>query len=213
MSTRNLKSELEALLFVSDEPASTEVLAAIVEVDPAEVRSHLEALQKEYEQAERGFLVRQVAGGWRLLSNPAYHEPIERFVLSWDTRKLSQAALEALAVIAYRQPVTRGAVNAIRGVNSEAVMGSLLEKGLIREVGRQKSLGSAILYGTSNTFLEKFGLADLDQLPPFEQFAPQESVQDAIRERLDATLPVNDELSVEREFDVVDNEIEIETDG
>jgi len=104
--------------------------------------------------------------------------------LSWDTRRLSQAALEALAVVAYHQPVTRAGVNAVRGVNSEGVIASLVEKGLVRELGRDKNAGNAILYGTTRTFLEKFGLKDLSELPPLDEFAPDAETEIAIRDRL-----------------------------
>jgi segregation and condensation protein B len=113
-------------------------------------------------------------------------EPLPQMVLSWDTRRLSQAALEALAVIAYHQPVTRQGVNAVRGVNSEGVMSSLVEKGLVREVGRDRNQGNAVLYGTTRTFLEKFGLKDLAELPPLAEFAPDAVTEQAIRERLTA---------------------------
>jgi segregation and condensation protein B len=111
---------------------------------------------------------------------------IEKMVLSWDTRRLSQAALEALSVIAYHQPVTRQGVNAVRGVNSEAVLSSLVEKGLVREVGRESAQGNAVLYGTTRTFLEKFGLKGLDELPPLAEFAPDAATETAIRDRLNA---------------------------
>ena len=137
-------------------------------------------------EENRGFQLREVAGGWRMYTHPAYHSYVEEYVLSWDTRRLSQAALEALAVIAYHQPVTRQGVNAIRGVNSEAVISSLIEKGLVREAGRDKNTGNAILYGTTRAFLERFGLKDLAELPPLEDFAPDPDSQRAIRERLNA---------------------------
>ena len=130
--------------------------------------------------------MREVAGGWRLYTHPAHHDVVETYVLSWDTRRLSQAALEALAVIAYHQPVTRAGVNAVRGVNSEAVLSSLVEKGLVREVGRDRESGNAILYGTTRTFLEKFGLKDLAELPPLEEFSPDSDTERAIRDRLSA---------------------------
>ncbi len=135
-------------------------------------------------EQERGFQLREVAGGWRLYTHPAHHDVIEQYVLSWDTRRLSQAALEALAVVAYHQPVTRAGINAVRGVNSEGVIASLVEKGLVREVGRDKNQGNAILYGTTRTFLEKFGLKDLGELPPLEEFAPDATTERAIRDRL-----------------------------
>jgi segregation and condensation protein B len=183
-SSRGLAGSVEALLFVSDEPVSAARLARVLDAAPGEVEVVLAELAEEYREQERGFQLREVAGGWRLYTHPAHHEVIEQYVLSWDTRKLSQAALEALAVIAYHQPVTRGGVNAVRGVNSEGVIASLMEKGLVREAGRDKNQGNAILYGTTRNFLEKFGLKDLAELPPIAEFAPDAETEDAIRDRL-----------------------------
>ncbi|MDO8847955.1 MAG: SMC-Scp complex subunit ScpB [Coriobacteriia bacterium] len=177
---------IEALLFVSDEPVPAGRLAKVLDVGQGEVESTLTLLAAEYAEENRGFQLREVAGGWRLYTHPAYHGYVEEYVLSWDTRRLSQAALEALAVIAYHQPVTRQGVNAVRGVNSEAVISSLIEKGLVREAGRDKNTGNAILYGTTRTFLERFGLKDLSELPPLEDFAPDPDSERAIRERLNA---------------------------
>ena len=135
-------------------------------------------------EANRGFQLREVAGGWRLFTHPAYHDVVEAYVLSWDTQKLSQAALETLAVIAYHQPVTREVVKGIRGVNSDGVIASLVDKGLVRELGRDPQRGQAIIYGTTNAFLEKFGLRSTRDLPDLEQFAPDEQSRQFIRERL-----------------------------
>lgn len=181
-----LRGPVEALLFVTDEPISVSRMAKVLEATERDVAETLRTLQAEYAAEERGFQLREVAGGWRMYTHPAYHEQVERLVMSWDTRRLSQSALEALAVIAYRQPVSRQGVNAIRGVNSEAVIASLMEKGLVREVGRDKDSGNAILYGTTQAFLERFGLKDLSKLPPLEEFAPDPSTERAIRERLSA---------------------------
>jgi len=181
-----LRGAIEALLFVADEPLSASKIAKVLEADSGEVRSALEELAEQSRDAERGIQLREVAGGWRFYTHPAYHDLIERFVLSWDTRRLSQAALEALAVIAYHQPVTRAGVNSVRGVNSDAVIASLMEKGLVREVGRDRESGNAILYGTTRTFLEKFGLKDLAELPPLEEFSPDSDTERAIRDRLSA---------------------------
>ena len=178
-----VRGAVEALLFVSDEPVSAARLARILEAAPGEVESVLAELAEEDRSQERGFQLREVSGGWRLYTHPAHHDVIEQYVLSWDTRRLSQAALEALAVIAYHQPVTRSGVNAVRGVNSEGVIASLMEKGLVREVGRDRNQGNAILYAT-NTFLEKFGLKDIGELPPLEEFAPDSETEAAIRDRL-----------------------------
>lgn len=184
MSMNNLQSALEALLFVSDEPVSGAKLAEVLNTSSGDIDSTLVEMAQQYREEERGFQLREVAGGWRLFTHPAYHELIEEYVLSWDTRRLSQAALEALAVIAYNQPVTRNGVNAIRGVNSEGVISSLVEKGLVREAGRDKNQGNAILYATTRTFLEKFGLKDLQDLPPLEDFAPDDATQNVIKKRL-----------------------------
>jgi len=180
----DLRGPLEALLFVSDEPVSAARLAKVLEASPGAVESALANMAEEYRETERGFQLREVAGGWRFYTHPAYHGVIESYVLSWDTRRLSQAALEALAVVAYHQPVSRQGINAVRGVNSEGVVASLVEKSLVREIGRDKNAGNAILYGTTRTFLEKFGLKDLTELPPIEEFAPDSETEAAIRERL-----------------------------
>jgi segregation and condensation protein B len=184
MAETLLRGVIEALLFVSDEPLTPRKIAHIIGEPEGEVTTTLRALEREYADADRGFQVRSVAGGWRLYTHPAYHEYIEELVLSWDTRRLSQASLEALAVVAYHQPVTRGGINAVRGVNSEAVVASLVEKGLIKEVGRDPEAGNAMLFGTTRTFLEKFGLGDIGDLPPLEEFAPDATTEKAIRERL-----------------------------
>jgi segregation and condensation protein B len=179
-----LEGAVEALLFVSDEPVSAATLAKMLDRTPTEIDTVLSSLATRFEEEERGIQLREVASGWRLYSHPAFHDLIERYVVSWDTRSLSQAALEALAVIAYHQPTTRAGVNGIRGVNSDAVISSLVEKGLVREAGRDSGPGNAILYATTRTFLEKFGLKSLRDLPPLEDFAPDEESKKYIRARL-----------------------------
>lgn len=195
MADNELRGIVEALLFVSDEPVTPERLAKAIDRPVKKVEAVLHELAEEYRMQERGWQLREVAGGWRLSTHPACHPYVERFVLSWDTRRLSQAALEALAVIAYHQPVSRQGVNAVRGVNSEGVMASLMEKGLVREVGRDRDAGNAILFGTTRLFLEKFGLKDLTELPPLEDFAPDAETEQTIRERLYAVegMPADDE--------------------
>lgn len=182
----SLSGAIEALLFVSDEPVAASRIARILETGDAEVTKSLQKLAEEYQTSDRGFQLREVAGGWRFFTHPAYHDVIESYVLSWDTRRLSQAALETLAVVAYHQPVTRGGINAVRGVNSEGVLASLVDKGLVRDVGRDPAAGNAIIYGTTRTFLEKFGLKDIADLPPIEEFAPDAATERAIRDRLTA---------------------------
>ncbi|MBY4798022.1 SMC-Scp complex subunit ScpB [Collinsella sp. AGMB00827] len=200
------RSALESLLLVSGDPVSATSLAAALDMPPGEVSSLLAELKVEYEEANRGIQLREVAGGWRLFTHPAHHDLVESFILSWDTQRLSQAALEALAVIAYHQPVTREMVKGIRGVNSDGVISSLAEKGLIREIGRDTQRGGAIIYGTTNAFLETFGLRSIAELPDLEQFAPDEEARQFIRERLSgrsiqSTLEETEvELQEEREL-------------
>lgn len=184
LENNDLKGALEALLLVSSDPVSASALAQALEIAPGEAASLLAELKVEYEEANRGFQLREVAGGWRLFTHPAYHDVVEAYVLSWDTQKLSQAALETLAVIAYHQPVTRETVKGIRGVNSDGVISSLVDKGLVREMGRDPQRNQAITYGTTNAFLEKFGLRSTKDLPDLEQFAPDEQARQFIRERL-----------------------------
>lgn len=180
----SLTGAIEACLLVTNDPVSAVDLAAVLGATPGEVSEALAVLSVEYSEANRGFQLREVAGGWRLYTHPAYHEQVERYILSWDTHKLSQAGLETLAVIAYHQPVTREGVRGVRGVNSDGVISSLVDKGLVRELGRDRDHGQAILYGTTQAFLERFGLKSLRELPPLEDFAPDEESKRFIRERL-----------------------------
>lgn len=212
LEANSLKGALEALLLVSSDPVSAPALAGALDIGPGECASLLAELKVEYEEANRGFQLREVAGGWRLFTHPAYHDVVEAYVLSWDTQKLSQAALETLAVIAYHQPVTRELVKGIRGVNSDGVIASLVDKGLVRELGRDPERGQAIIYGTTNAFLEKFGLRSTRDLPDLEQFAPDEQSRQFIRERLSgrsiqSTLEEQaDDLDEEREL--IDTDVE-----
>lgn len=206
LDSSSLKGALEAMLLVSSDPVSASALASILSITPGECASLLAELQVEYQEKNRGIQLREVAGGWRLFTHPAFHEQVEALVLSWDTQRLSQAALETLAVIAYHQPVTREMVKGIRGVNSDGVISSLVDKGLVRELGRDPQHGQAIIYGTTSAFLEKFGLRSTKDLPDLEQFAPDEQSRQFIRERLSgrsiqSTLEeTDDDLEEEREL-------------
>ena len=204
LESGSLKGALEAMLLVSSDPVSASSLASALGIAPGEAASLLAELKVEYEEAERGFQLREVAGGWRLFTHPAYHDQVEALVLSWDTQKLSQAALETLAVIAYHQPVTRETVKGIRGVNSDGVISSLVDKGLVREMGRDPQRGQAIIYGTTTAFLEKFGLRSTRDLPDLEQFAPDERLSGrTIQSTLEET---DDKLAEERELIDLDDE-------
>ena len=209
LDASSVKPALEAMLLVSGDPVSASDLARVLGMTPGEVASALAELAAEYSDANRGFQLREVAGGWRMFTHPAYHDQVEALVLSWDTRKLSQAALEALAVVAYHQPVTREGVKAVRGVNSDGVISAHVDKGLVREVGRAADKGQAILYGTTQAFLEKCGLRSLRELPDLEQFAPDEESRKFIRERLSGR---SIESTLEDAADDLDEERELEGD-
>ena len=198
-----LKGALEALLLVSSDPVSATTLAGALGAAPGEVDAALTELAAEYGDANRGFQLREVAGGWRLYTHPAYHDQVEALVMSWDARRLSQAALETLAVVAYHQPVTRDGVRAIRGVNSDGVISSLVDKGLVREAGRDPKRPQAMRYATTQAFLERFGLKSLRDLPDLEQFAPDEQSRQFIRERLSGR---SIESTLEEASDDVDEE-------
>ena len=191
-----LEGALEALLFVTDEPVEAFALARMLEVDVSEVQNTLAGLRQRYEREARGIQLREVSGGWRLYTHPAYHELIEKYVLSWDTRRMSQAALEVLAIVAYGQPITRAQIASVRGVVSDGPVNTLVERGLVREAGTADSPGNPILYATTRLFLEKYGLRMPSDLPPLEDFAPDEKTAALIRERLGAA-PEPDRVTIE----------------
>ncbi|MGW3914263.1 SMC-Scp complex subunit ScpB [Streptomyces sp. NPDC005070] len=168
----DLGAALEAVLMVVDEPATEEHLAKILERPRRQVADALRALADEYTVQGRGFELRLIAGGWRFYSRPAYASAVERFVLDGQQARLTQAALETLAVVAYRQPVSRSRVSAVRGVNCDGVMRTLLQRGLVEEAGTEPETG-AILYTTTNYFLERMGLRGLDELPELAPFLPE----------------------------------------
>ena len=181
-----LPGAIEAMLFVTDEPVGVIELADMLEADPKLVEQALMDLREKLEREQRGIQLREVAGGWRLYTHPAYHSLVEKYVLSWDTRKLSQAAMETLAIVAYLQPCTRAGVASVRGVNSDSSINSLVEKGLIREAGQADAPGNPTLYATTRGFLEKFGLRSVSDLPDLDEFAPDDATRQLIRERLSA---------------------------
>lgn len=181
-----LSGAIEAMLFVTDEPVGVIELADMLEADPKLVEQALVGLREKLEREQRGIQLREVAGGWRLYTHPAYHDLVEKYVLSWDTRKLSQAAMETLAIVAYLQPCTRAGVASVRGVNSDSSINSLVEKGLIREAGQADAPGNPTLYATTRGFLEKFGLRSVSDLPDLDEFAPDDATRQLIRERLSA---------------------------
>jgi segregation and condensation protein B len=158
--------DLEALLFVSDEPVASVVLAQALELERREVDELCDELARSYEERGAGLMLRNVAGGWRLTTNPDAADAVERYVLSSRHTRLTKAALETLAIVAFKQPVTRHQISAIRGVNSEGVLRALIDRGLVAEVGREEGPGRPMLYGTTPEFLERLGLPSLASLPP-----------------------------------------------
>ena len=179
MSEEELNKALEAILMVVDEPISELILAQITEIPTEIVTSALKKLAQSYEDQGRGFQLREVAGGWRFYSHPDQAPLVEKFVLDGQQSRLTQAALETLAVIAYRQPVSRARVSAIRGVNVEAVMKTLFTRGLVEEQGMEHETG-AILYGTTSYFLEKIGVRGLEDLPDLAPFLPDLDALDEV---------------------------------
>ena len=164
---------LEAILLVVDEPVAENLLAQALDQPTARITAALGQLAAEYEGEDRGFELRRAAGGWRLYTRSRYAGYVERFVLDGQSVRLTQAALETLAVVAYKQPVTRSRISAIRGVNCDGVIRTLVTRGLIEECGSEPDTG-AHLYRTTSLFLEKLGLDTVEQLPPLAPFLPDE---------------------------------------
>lgn len=168
-----LRAGLEAILLVVDEPVAEVTLAQVLERPSREVAEALRELSAEYTAEGRGFDLREVAGGWRLYTRAGCAAVVERFVRDGQQARLTQAALETLAVVAYRQPVSRARVAAVRGVNSDGVMRTLAARGLVEEAGTDPE-SQAVLYRTSSYFLERLGLRSLDELPALAPFLPDD---------------------------------------
>lgn len=177
----SLRAALEALLMVAEEPMTSSTLATLTRTPQETVVTTLHDLAQEYEVQERGFDLRELAGGWRFWTRDNCAQVVERFVLDGQHGRLSQAGLETLAVVAYRQPVTRARISAIRGVNVDGVVRTLVTRGLIEETGHDHETG-AHLYQTTNYFLERLGLKSLEELPPIAAHLP---MPDNVEEVLD----------------------------
>lgn len=170
MFCQETKAILECLLFVSKEPLTVPTMAQILEIPERDVRELMAELQDEYNQDGRGIKIEIVAHGYRFSTRPEYASYIEKLYKPQNTHGLSKAALETLAIVAYRQPVTRAAIEAIRGVKVDSALGTLMDKNLVREVGRKEAPGRPILFGTTPAFLKYFGLRDLNELPAPDEF-------------------------------------------
>ena len=175
------RAAIEAVLMVVDEPVTEMALASALGLPVEDVLEHLHGLATEYDQSNRGFAIKGIAGGWRVYSRSEYAPVVEKFLLDGAQAKLTQAALETLAVIAYRQPVSRSRVSSVRGVNVDGVVRTLLTRGLIEEM-REEGESGATLYGTTSYFLQRLGLGSLDELPALAPYLPEVDVLDELAE-------------------------------
>ncbi|MCL5772699.1 MAG: SMC-Scp complex subunit ScpB [Actinobacteria bacterium] len=163
-----LKTCIEGILFIAESPVSSKEIAKVLNVDEELVIEIINQLEKEYLETERGFILRRIGGGYRLYSNPSISEILKEFVNTNIKIHLTQAALETLAIIAYKQPVTRSQIAEIRGVKNDSIVTSLVSKGLIKEAGRLKEPGNPIIYRTTEKFLEILGISSINDLPPLK---------------------------------------------
>jgi segregation and condensation protein B len=175
---------VEAVLMAATDPVEPGFLAQLVELPVARIETLCRELADEYEAAGRGFVLTRVAGGYRFQTHPDMAPYVERFVLEGQHARLSAPAFETLAIIAYKQPISRAQISAIRGVDVESVLGTLLRRGYVHEVGRDPGPGQAVMYGTSREFLERLGLDSLADLPPLGDFVPGAEVVDALERGL-----------------------------
>jgi segregation and condensation protein B len=190
---------VEAILMVADSPVDLHLLAQVTETSPAVMEQLLAEMAAGYIADERGFMLVNVAGGYRYQSHPDLTAYVERFVLEGQSARLSSAALETLAIIAYKQPISRAQVASIRGVNVDGVVRTLEQRGYIAEIARDPGPGQAVLFGTTALFLERMGLASLDDLPPVAEFVPGADVVEA--------------LEVGLRIEIDDPELPVEADG
>ncbi|HJS71364.1 MAG TPA: SMC-Scp complex subunit ScpB [Acidimicrobiia bacterium] len=175
---------LEAVLFVTEHPVPTSELAEVLELPPARVEELLSELADGLRDRDAGLVLKAAAGGWRLYSHPEAYHYLERFSASATARKLSPAAMETLAVVAYRQPVSRGQISEIRGVDSDSAVRTLERLGLVEEKERLSIPGNPVVYRTTEQFLEKLGLDDLSELPPLADHVPPAQFVDTLEESL-----------------------------
>jgi segregation and condensation protein B len=190
---------IEALVLVADDPLPPQLLAQLLELPVATIELICAELAAEYEAEGRGFVLVRVAGGYRYQTHPDQAPYVERFVLEGQSARLSNAALETLAIVAYKQPISRMQVAAIRGVNVDGVMRTLQQRGYVDEVGRDPGPGNAVLYGTTQLFLERLGLDALADLPPLGQFVPGADVVEALEHTLRADPEIRLEADAEPE--------------
>jgi segregation and condensation protein B len=197
---------IEAILMVADEPIEPQILAQVTEVAETIVERICRDLAEHYEREQRGFVMVRVAGGYRFQSHPDMAAYVERFVLHGQRARLSSAALETLAIVAYKQPISRAQITSIRGVNADGVMRTLEQRGYITDVAKDPGPGQAILFGTTPEFLERLGLDSLAELPPLGAFVPGPEVVEALERGLRAIPEPDVELDV-IELDVIEPDV------
>jgi segregation and condensation protein B len=191
----DLLAAIEAILFVAETPVPAAEISAVLEVPPSEVADGLTRLSERLAGQGSGLILREAGGGWRLYTRPDLHPHLEKYAASPSASRLSRAALESLAVVAYRQPVSRGQVSEIRGVDSEQALKTLERRGLIDVIGHAAGAGQAVLYGTNDTFLEKLGLRSLEDLPPLADHIPPADVVEALERPFRPEEPSSDSKS------------------
>ena len=215
MNEKNYEAIIEAILFTMGESVELDKIAAAIELDKKETKAIIEKMMKHYENPSIGVKIIELDDAYQMCTKSEMYEYLIKIARQPKRHVLTDVLLETLSIIAYRQPVTKMEIGKIRGVNSDGVIASLVDKGLVRELGRDPQRGQAIIYGTTNAFLEKFGLRSTRDLPDLEQFAPDEQSRQFIRERLSgrsiqSTLEEQaEDLDEERELldtDVVDVE-------
>jgi len=192
----DLKSILESILFVNEKPITVEEIGQALDLEKKEVASSMEELRKDYEQRRSGLCIVSVAGGYQMCTQPANTEWVKKLYKERFKRRLTSASLEVLAIVAYKQPVTKLEIESIRGVNCEQVIKGLFNLGLIKVKGRKDVLGRPFLYGTSRKFLEYFGLNSLEELPRLEK---EQEYKNGLKEAVGGTVPVDDPQDPEQE--------------
>ena len=175
-----VRALIEAMLFVAEDPIPVTEIAEVLEQPQASIQEELDAYGADLEASGRGIVLREIGGGWRLFTHPDARPYLERFAATDRVTRLSKAALETLAVVAYKQPVSRGQVSEIRGVDSDRALRTLERRGLISEVGIAPGPGQALLFGTTPLFLEKLGVRGLDEMPPLADHVPPAAVVDVL---------------------------------
>jgi segregation and condensation protein B len=175
MDLKERKSLIEAVLFVSGEPVNLASLKGVLDMPEADIKQGIDELIAEYRERDRGLLILEIAQGFQMVTNPLYAKILRKFTNTATSNKLSMPALETLAIVAYRQPLIKTEIEQIRGVNSDGVIKSLLDKRLIRIIGQKEAPGKPLLYGTTKEFLQYFGLKDLTELPTLKELTREEA--------------------------------------